>query len=297
MSQRLPAWFKQKIPRAGEMSKVERLLADLKLHTVCEGAHCPNIGQCFAGGTATFMIMGDVCTRNCTFCAVGKGTPLPLDPEEPAHVAEAVKQLGLNYVVITCVTRDDLGDGGASHFADTIRSLHAKIPSLRVEVLVSDFKGNSDSVRIAVSAGPEVFAHNLETVPRLYPFVRPMANYRRSLDVLRQAKDFDRSIITKSGLMLGLGEERDEVVEVMRDLRQAGCELLSLGQYLAPSPSHHPVVRFVTPEEFAEYEAIGMREGFKGVASAPLVRSSFRAGELYDRAIVLTRETREGMGA
>ncbi len=285
MNQRLPVWFKQRIPRAGETTRVERLLTGLNLHTVCQGAHCPNMGQCFTSGTATFMIMGDVCTRNCTFCAVGKGKPLPLDEHEPAHVAEAVKTLGLNYVVITCVTRDDLADGGAAHFAETVKSLHAAVPGLRVEVLVSDFKGSHESVKIVAESAPEVFAHNLETVPRLYPFVRPMADYRRSLEVLRRAKELNPALVTKSGLMLGLGEEQAEVIAVMRDLRQAGCELLSLGQYLAPSQSHHPVVEFVTPERFAEYEQIGLREGFKGVASAPLVRSSFRAGELYDRAI------------
>ena len=285
MSQRLPEWFKQKLPRAGETSTVERLLSQLKLHTVCEGAHCPNMGQCFSRGTATFMIMGDICTRNCTFCAVNKGFPPALDPEEPQHVTEAVNQLGLNYVVITCVTRDDLPDGGATHFSATIHSLHDKMPSLKVEVLVSDLKGNLESIKTIIAAGPDVFSHNLETVPRLYPEVRPMAGYRRSLDVLRMAKECNTQIITKSGLMLGLGETRDEVIEVMRDLRLSGCDLLSLGQYLAPSSAHHPVVTFVTPAEFAEYEQIGLQEGFKGVASAPLVRSSFRASELYDRAI------------
>ena len=210
---------------------------------------------------------------------------MALDPEEPQHVTEAVNLLGLNYVVITCVTRDDLPDGGAGHFSSTIHSLHDKMPSLIVEVLVSDLKGNLESIKTIVAAGPDVFSHNLETVPRLYPEVRPMAGYGRSLDVLRMAKVYDDRIITKSGLMLGLGETRDEVIEVMRDLRRSGCDLLSLGQYLAPSPAHHPVVTFVTPAEFAEYEQIGLQEGFKGVASAPLVRSSFRASELYERAI------------
>jgi lipoyl synthase len=291
LSQRLPPWFKQKIPRAGEMSRVERLLSDLKLHTVCEGARCPNIGQCFASGTATFMVMGNTCTRNCTFCAVDKGYPQPLDPSEPSHVAEAVKRLGLNYIVITCVTRDDLPDGGAGHFARTICAVHQAVPGTRVEVLVSDFKGNESAVETAVRASPEVFAHNLETVPRLYPAVRPMADYRRSLDVLKMAKAVDPHIMTKSALMLGLGEERVEVIEVLRDLRKAGCDLLTLGQYLAPSPANHPVVCFVTPEEFEEYERIALAEGFLGVASAPLVRSSFRAGELYDRAVGLKKVT------
>ncbi|MCL2281619.1 MAG: lipoyl synthase [Dehalococcoidia bacterium] len=267
------------------MRRVEQLLADLKLHTVCEGAHCPNIGQCFRAGTATFIIMGDVCTRNCTFCAVSKGIPLPLDDDEPQRIAEAGRQLGLNYVVITCVTRDDLPDGGAAHFAKTVRILHTTIPKLRVEVLVSDFNGNKESIKTAVEASPEVFAHNLETVPRLYPFIRHMACYQRSLDVLRTAKELNPNMVTKSGLMLGLGEKQNEVIDAMHDLRQAGCELLALGQYLAPSQAHHPVVDFITPEKFAEYEKIGLDEGFKGIASAPLVRSSFRAAELFDSAI------------
>ncbi len=285
MSQRLPEWFKQKIPRAGETTGVERLLSELKLHTVCEGARCPNIGECFSHGTATFMIMGEICTRNCTFCAVKKGAPTPLDPEEPGHIAEAVSHLGLGYVVITCVTRDDLVDGGAGHFAATIEALHSRMPELKVEVLVSDFKGSTSSVWTVVAAGPDVFSHNLETVPRLYPEVRPVADYWRSLDVLKTAKEMGTGIITKSGLMLGLGENQEEIIEVMRDLRQAGCDLLTLGQYLSPSHGHHPVVRFITPGEFAEYEQIGLKEGFKGVASAPLVRSSFRASELFDRAV------------
>jgi len=231
------------------------------------------------------MIMGDICTRNCTFCAVHKGIPSPIDADEPQHIAEAIKQLELNYVVITCVTRDDLQDGGAAHFAKTIQHLHTAIPKLRVEVLVSDFNGDKLAIKTTAKASPEVFAHNIETVSRLYPFVRPMANYQRSLEVLRIAKETNPKVVTKSGLMLGLGEEQFEVIEVMRNLRQVGCELLSLGQYLAPSQAHHPIIDFITPEKFAEYEQLGMAEGFKGIASAPLVRSSFRAAELFDRAI------------
>jgi len=287
LTQRLPEWFKQKIPRAGETAGIESLLSGLKLHTVCEGAHCPNIGLCFSHGTATFMIMGEICTRNCTFCVVNKGVPTPLDPEEPEHITKAVSRLGLGYVVITCVTRDDLADGGAGHFAATIEALHSQRPELKVEVLVSDFRGSIESIRTVVAAGPDVFSHNLETVPRLYSEVRPMADYRRSLDVLKMAKELRPSIITKSGVMLGLGESQAEVIGVMRDLRQIGCDLLTLGQYLAPSSGHHPVVRFVTPEEFAEYEQIGLVEGFKGIASAPLVRSSFKASELYERALTV----------
>ncbi|MCL1886268.1 MAG: lipoyl synthase, partial [Dehalococcoidia bacterium] len=255
------------------MRRVGQLLSDLRLHTVCEGAHCPNIGQCFSAGTATFMILGDICTRNCTFCAVNKGVPLALETDEPQRIAEAVRQLGLNYVVITCVTRDDLPDGGAEHFAETVRQLHAMLPGIRVEVLVSDFKGSAESIGIVAEANPEVFAHNLETVPQLYPSVRPMANYQRSLDVLRIAKEIDPTTVTKSGLMLGLGEEQDEVIGVMRDLRQVGCELLSLGQYLAPSQAHHPIESFITPEEFAEYKKFGEYEGFKAKDTYTLVRN------------------------
>jgi lipoic acid synthetase len=279
----LPAWFKQKIPLAGETAGVENLLRGLALHTVCDGARCPNKGLCYSQGTATFLIMGDTCTRNCTFCNVHQGRPAPLDPAEPEHLTEAVRHLGLNYVVITSVTRDDLPDGGAEHFALTLQSLHRALPQVRVEVLVPDFKGSAAAVRTVMAAHPQVFAHNLETVPRLYNEVRPRADYRRSQDVLRLAKQCQPVSVTKSALMLGLGETRDEVLAALEDLRAAGCDLLTLGQYLA-MPSRHPVVRYLPPAEFAEYEQLGLDAGFIAVASAPLVRSSFRAGELYDRA-------------
>lgn len=280
--QELPAWFKQKIPRAGETAGVERLLRELGLHTVCDGARCPNRGYCYSHGTATFMIMGDSCTRRCTFCAVGKGAPLPLDPQEPAHIAEAVRRLDLSYVVITSVTRDDLPDGGAAHFAQTITALRRTLPALKVEVLVPDFKGDAAAVETVMSACPHIFAHNLETVPRLYSEVRPLADYRRSLEVLRQAKEMGTSTFTKSALMLGLGETREEVMSVLGDLRQAGCDLFTLGQYLA-TPGQRPVTRFLHPDEFAEWEQICLEQGFKAVASAPLVRSSFKAAELLNR--------------
>ncbi|OGO16998.1 MAG: lipoyl synthase [Chloroflexi bacterium RBG_16_48_7] len=283
MIQKLPVWFKQQIPRAGEIASVERLLKDLRLHTVCDGAHCPNKGFCFSRGTATFMIMGDTCTRNCTFCAISKGGPSQLDTNEPSHITEAVRRLALRYVVITSVTRDDLPDGGASHFARTIESLHRIVPQVKVEVLVPDFEGDPSSIKTVMQARPEVFSHNLETVPSLYHEVRPMADYRRSLEVLGQAKQINADAVTKSALMLGLGETHDEVVSVMQDLREVGCNLLTLGQYLAP-PDHHPVIRFLPPAEFAEYEQIGLKVGFSAVASAPLVRSSFKAAELFDRA-------------
>lgn len=284
MEQRLPVWFKQEVPRAGETAGVERLLKDLNLHTVCDGAHCPNKGYCFSHGTATFLIMGDTCTRNCTFCAIDRGNPSPLDEHEPSKVAEAVKRLGLSYVVITSVTRDDLPDGGATHFARTVECVHQIRPRVKVEVLVPDFKGVLSSIKAVLKARPEVFAYNLETVSRLYFEVRPMAGYKRSLEVLRQAKEISAGVVTKSALMLGLGETQDEVVSVMHDLREVGCDLFTLGQYLAP-PRRYPVVRFLSPDEFTEYERIALKAGFSTVASAPLVRSSYRAAELFSRAM------------
>jgi lipoic acid synthetase len=279
----LPVWFKQKIPRAGETAGVERLLRELGLHTVCDGARCPNRGYCYSHGTATFMIMGDYCTRRCTFCAVSKGAPLALDPQEPAHIAEAVRRLDLSYVVITSVTRDDLPDGGAAHFAQTITALRQALPEVKIEVLVPDFKGDAACIETVMSANPDIFAHNLETVPRLYAEVRPLADYARSLEVLSQAKKLGGKTLTKSALMLGLGETREEVLRVLSDLRQAGCDLFTLGQYLA-TPRQRPVARFLHPDEFAEYERICLDMGFKAVASAPLVRSSFKAAELLTRA-------------
>ena len=257
------------------------LLKGLSLDTICESAHCPNIGRCFTGGTATFLILGDVCPRHCAFCAVKKGRPTPVDPAEPQHLLQAVTKLGLDYVVITSVTRDDLPDGGAARFAETIKTLHENRGDTLVEVLVPDFLGAEPALRTVVEARPEVINHNIETVSRLYPEVRPEADYRRSLELLCRVKSLDPEIVTKSGLMLGLGETRAEVIKAMSDLREANCDLLTIGQYLSPSSRHHPVVRFVSPEEFAEFEDVGRDLGFAGVASAPLVRSSFRANELY----------------
>lgn len=284
MRSRLPPWFKKRIPEPGTMSGMRVLMNGLSLNTICESGLCPNIGDCFSKGTATFLLLGDTCTRNCTFCAVKKGVPGPVDEEEPEHLAEAVRQLGLKHVVITSVTRDDLSDGGATHFARTIRRLRAEDRALTVEVLVSDFAGSPEAVRLVVDACPDVINHNLETVPRLYPEVRPKADYKRSLELLRLVKELDGRIITKSGLMVGLGETRDEMLRVMDDLREVDCGLLTIGQYLAPSSEHHPVVRFVSPDEFSEYERIGQEMGFRAVASAPLVRSSFDAAHLYTRA-------------
>ena len=281
---RLPPWFKQRLADPGVMSSMHGLLDGLNLHTICQSALCPNIGKCFTAGTATFLILGDVCTRRCTFCAVKKGLPEPVDEAEPEHLLEAVQKLGLSYVVITSVTRDDLPDGGASQFARTVSRLRENAADIMVEVLVPDFRGSEEAIRMVVESGPQVFNHNVETVPRLYPEVRTGADYARSLELLYLVKKLDPKIATKSGLMLGLGESAEEVVEVMRDLREANCDLLTIGQYLQPSAKHHPVIRFVPPEEFAEYETIGREVGFAEVASSPLVRSSYRAAELFEKA-------------
>jgi len=281
MKGRLPPWFKQKIPDPAVMHSMKRLLDGLSLHTVCESAHCPNIGACFSRNTATFLILGDVCTRRCTFCAVKKGVPGPVDKNEPYHVLEAVKSLGLRYVVITSVTRDDLADGGAFQFVKAIELLHQQGNGVKVEALIPDFCGSTEASREVVKSRPEVINHNLETVPRLYPEVRPEASYSRSLELLSEVKHMDPTLVTKSGLMLGLGETRGEVIKVMGDLREASCDLFTIGQYLRPSPSHHPVVTFISPEEFSDYEQIGREMGFIEVAAAPLVRSSYKAAELY----------------
>jgi len=285
MKGRLPAWFRQKPPDPTIMLSMKGLLHGLSLYTICESAHCPNIGGCFSRKTATFLILGDVCTRNCTFCAVKRGVPSPVDESEPRHLLEAVEKLDLSYVVITSVTRDDLADSGASQFVRVINLLHQSRNGIAVEVLIPDFLGSTEALKAVVEAGPEVINHNVETVPRLYPEVRSRADYNRSVVLLSVVKRLSPEIVTKSGLMLGLGETREEVIEVMSDLREAGCDLLTIGQYLQPSPEHHPVVRFVYPEEFSEYEQVGKDMGFADVASAPLVRSSFKAAELYSKVM------------
>jgi lipoic acid synthetase len=284
MPERLPAWFKQRIPDPGSVKEVYGLIEGLELNTICQSAQCPNIGECFSRRTATFLIMGDTCTRNCTFCAVAKGHARPLDAGEPDHIAEAVKQLGLKYVVITSVTRDDLPDGGAAHFARVISRLKESGDAL-LEVLIPDFKGSAAAVETVVRARPDVINHNVETVPRLYPAVRPLANFEQSLAVLGMVKRFNPGIVTKSGLMVGLGESREEVIETMRALRGVSCDLVTIGQYLQPSARHHPIVRFLSPEEFDDLARAGREIGFRDVASAPLVRSSFRAAQLYRHAI------------
>lgn len=278
---RRPEWLKPVPLNPAVLAEMGRLMRGLKLHTVCESAECPNRAGCFAEGTATFMILGDICTRNCTFCAVTKGIPLSPDPEEPAHIVAAMRRLGLRYVVVTSVTRDDLPDGGASHFAQTIAAIRKYDPNIAVEVLIPDFRGSVPALQTVVDACPAVLNHNVETVPRLYHEVRPKANYRQSIELLKQAKCRNNGFLTKSGLMLGLGETRPEVIEVMTELRQAGCDILTLGQYLQPSLNHHKIVRYVTPEEFEEYQNAGKEMGFTSVVSGPLVRSSFHAAEAY----------------
>lgn len=280
-SQRLPNWLVKPIPQGKNLIEVRRLLSQLRLHTVCESAECPNLGECFSRHTATFMIMGNICTRNCRFCAVEGGIPELLESNEPDRIARAVEHLGLSHVVVTSVTRDDLIDGGANHFAQTITALRDANRNSTVEVLVPDFRGSRESIEVIVRARPDIFNHNLETVPRLYEKVRPQANYRRSLEILRMVKYLDGDILTKSGLMAGLGETDDEIFRVMDDLRQVDCDFLTIGQYLRPSEDHVLVERFLSPKEFEEIAARGREIGFKGIASAPFVRSSYRAGELF----------------
>ena len=281
--QKKPPWLKKRVSTGQDYHRVVRLLRECRLHTVCEEALCPNLGECFSNGTATFMILGEYCTRNCRFCAVKKGIPEPPDKEEPQKVADAVKALELRYAVVTSVTRDDLPDGGAGHFADTIRAIKHRNPETKVEVLIPDFQGSAEDLKTVVAAAPHVLNHNLETVPRLYPQVRPQAEYHRSLKLIRRAGEMDHGLATKSGLMLGLGETHEEVEKVLHDLLVAGCRLLTLGQYLAPSKDHHPVVAYVPPEEFSKWKETALDMGFCGVASGPFVRSSFHAGEMFEK--------------
>ena len=283
MERRHPDWIKVRAPTSPEYFRTRALLAELKLHTVCQEACCPNIGECFSHRTATFMLMGDVCTRNCPYCAVTHGKVRPLDPDEPRRIADAVARLGLQHVVVTSVDRDDLSDGGAAHFAATARAIKSLLPSTRVEVLVPDFKGAHESVETVVRSPVDIYNHNIETVPSLYRKCRPGGHYELSLDVLTHAKSVARSLghhlLTKTGIMLGLGEERDELMRVFQDLRKVECDILTLGQYLQPSSEHLPVVRYVPPSEFAELKADALTMGFRHVESAPLVRSSYHAWE------------------
>ncbi len=274
---RRPAWLKVRLGGGPDVHAVRALVKEQGLHTVCESARCPNIGDCWARRTATFMLLGDVCTRACAFCAVKHGLPAPVDANEPERVAQAVQVLRLEYAVVTSVTRDDLPDGGASHFAATFEAIRAVCPQCKVEVLIPDFAGSEQALDIVVRARPDVLNHNVETVPRLYARVRPQANYRRSLALLERAAK--AGVVTKSGLMVGLGETMEEVHQVMADLLAAGCRVLTVGQYLQPSRANLPVHRFVTPEEFQGLRATGREMGFAHVEAGPLVRSSYHAAE------------------
>jgi lipoic acid synthetase len=277
---RKPPWLKARAPGTGEYTNLKRLMRTKTLHTVCEEAHCPNMGECWGVGTATFIILGYICTRSCSYCAVTTGLPDGLDQEEPRRVAEAVRAMGLKHAVITSVNRDDLRDGGAGIFAATINSIRDVAPECSVEVLTPDFKGDLNAVTTVVQARPEIFSHNLETVRRLYRFIRPGGRYERALEVLKYSKDLDPTVLTKSGVICGMGETRDELVEAMADLAGVGIEILTLGQYLRPSPQHLPIDRYYTPDEFAELKRIGEHElGFKHVEAGPLVRSSYHARE------------------
>jgi lipoic acid synthetase len=276
-----PPWLKKRIPPFEDLVKVKSILDSADLHTVCEEARCPNLGECFSKGTATILILGRICTRNCGFCAVAHGVSAPPEEEEPERVAQAVKKMGLRYVVITSVTRDDLPDGGASHFAKTIQAIRALDRGIKIEVLIPDFKGDLSSLIAVLKEGPDVLNHNIETIPRLYPDARPQADYRRSLHLLKKAKERGAQTLTKSGFMLGLGETEGEVFSLLRDLSDVGCDFLTIGQYLQPRPDRLPVVRYVPPGEFEAYKKMGGKMGFKSVASGPFVRSSFHAAQMF----------------
>jgi len=277
-----PDWLKVKAPGSPRYIQLKRMIGDLSLNTVCEEAHCPNIGECWHHGTATFMLLGDVCTRNCPYCAVAHGRPDPLDAGEPARVAAAAEQMQLRYVVLTSVDRDDLPDGGASGFAATIAEIRRRLPSCRIEVLIPDFQGKESPLRAVLDAGPDILNHNTETVPRLYRTARPGGRYPRTLELLDRARTYAPHIPTKSGLMVGIGEEWDEVVATLADLRSVGCGILTIGQYLSPSASHLPVTRYYHPDEFEALKATALSMGFGHVESGPLVRSSYHAHQQAD---------------
>jgi len=276
-----PPWLRKRLSAGPAVREVEKGLRNRGLHTICEEGRCPNRGECFSRRVATLLIMGSVCTRNCTFCAVRSGSPRPLDPEEPARVAEEVAALGLRFVVITSVTRDDLPDGGAGHFARVTESIRTRCPGVGMELLVPDFGGSERSLAALMKSAPDVIAHNMETAARFYPAVRPRADYHRSLGLLKRAAGASRDKMVKSGFMVGLGEGRDDVIRVMEDLRGAGCDMLTVGQYLAPSRSHHPVIEYIRPEIFDEYRQQAKAMGFRSVASGPFVRSSYLAEHYY----------------
>ncbi len=275
--QRLPRWMKMKLPKGQSYSKVKNLVTEHGLHTICMSGNCPNIGDCWNRGTATFMILGDICTRNCKFCGVKTGKPLPVDLEEPKKIAHSVKVMGLKHCVITSVDRDDLPDLGAGFWAETIKEVQNQNPETKIEVLIPDFQGREELVKTVIEAKPQVISHNLETVERLTPAIRSAAKYHRSLEVIRIISE--SGCVSKSGIMLGLGETFDEVLKTMDDLRGVGCDVLTIGQYLAPTLQHLQVVDYITPEKFEEYKLIGLEKGFRFVESHPLVRSSYKADE------------------
>lgn len=281
---RLPQWLKVKMPGSEGYRQIKGLLDGARLNTVCAEAHCPNIGECWDRGTATFMILGDICTRACAYCAVDTGKPVGLDLQEPARVADAVERMGLRYAVITSVDRDDLPDGGASIFAQTIRQVRKRMPDTKIEVLIPDFQGDSDALKKVMDASPDTLNHNIETVRRVFGRVRPKGNYDGSLELLARAKDIVPNAVTKSGMMVGLGETWDEIVETMHDLREVDCDLLTIGQYLRPSKKHVALAKWYTPAEFDELGEIGRSLGFSHVASGPLVRSSYHADEQHASA-------------
>jgi len=279
LRKRIPPWLIKKSFDISQLHGMKTLLRDKGLHTVCEEARCPNIGECFRKPTATFMIMGNTCTRKCRFCSVAKGNPKPLKQDEPIRIAEAVKELGLKHVVITSVTRDDLEDGGASHFSKIVEEVRKINKNVVIEVLIPDFKGSQDSLSKVVFSKPDIINHNLETIARLYEEIRPGADYRRSLDLLKKAKEFHSGIIAKSGLMVGLGEEPEEVIKTLKDLRGSECDMVTIGQYLSPTKDSFPVEEYVQLETFEYYRKAGEEMGFKNIASAPFVRSSYMAEE------------------
>jgi lipoic acid synthetase len=281
---RKPTWLKVPAPGGPNYLELKQLMRDLQLHTVCEEAHCPNIGECWEHRAATFMILGDTCTRNCAYCAVAHGIPSALDLHEPARLAAAVERMGLRHVVITSVDRDDLPNGGAEMFAAAVAEIRRRTPETSVELLIPDFKGSERALRLVVDAKPDILNHNLETIERLYRLARPGGRYPRALELLRRAKQFDGALLTKSGIICGLGEEWDELLVAMRDLRAQGVDILTLGQYLRPSSQHLPIARYYTPDEFAELRRRGLEMGYRHVEAGPLVRSSYHAWEQVERA-------------
>lgn len=279
---RKPEWLKKKLPNKKSLDSMQEMVRHLRLHTVCEEANCPNVGECFGNKTATFMILGETCTRGCRFCAVGKGAVLPPDPEEPRHLAEAVKELGLKHAVITSVTRDDLPDGGAAHFAAAIREVRRLNPHTTIEVLIPDFQGDEEALQVVLDAKPEILNHNIETVPSLYAKVRPGASFDRSVELLRRVKAYDPAILSKTGIMVGLGETPAEMTTVMERLVTVGCDIFTIGQYLQPSKEHLPVEAYVTPEQFEAYKEEGLALGLAFVESGPFIRSSYNAARALD---------------